>query len=221
MYTTTNIFRHISEFCWSTQEKRTHHTATQNEAAKTRKMWNFHEFSFSFAQINIFSQLSLSLTVLCSAFGVEFLPPFFFFIAPQNILFWLFGHAFFFFPLTTFFISSNNMIYDRRRAKMIQNSPRKRTFRVLSFHVCWLLLFFAGYREEKKGSESSPEKFMVKRAQKSNFIRCCFIRKCLSSDSSEASIRFLSLFLLFCCWAVVTVVDPILTEIFFNFFKAE
>lgn len=165
MYTTTNIFRHISEFCWSTQEKKnTPYSNSERSSQDTKDVkfpWIFILFC---ADQYFFPTLSHSL---CSVLLFwSWVSSSLFFIAPQNILFWLFGHAFFFFPLTTFFISSNNMIYGRRRAKMIQNSPRKRTFRVLSFHVCWLLLFFAGYGEEKKGSESSPEKFMVKRAQK-------------------------------------------------------
>lgn len=104
MYTTTNIFRHISEFCWSTQEKRTHHTATQNEAAKTRKMWNFHEFSFSFAQINIFSQLSLTHCAVCCVLLLElsFFLPFFLHCSTEHFILTLWAR-FFSLPSQLFF----------------------------------------------------------------------------------------------------------------------
>lgn len=168
-----------------------------------------------------FPTLSRTHCAVCSAFGVEFLPPFFFSLLHRTFYSDSLGTLFLFPSHSFFFISSNNMIYGRRRAKMIQNSPRKRTFRVLSFHVCWLLLFFVLAMEKRKRKRISTREIYGEASTKKVILFVgCFIRKCLSSDSSEASIRFLSLFRFFVA-AVVVVVDPILTEIFFNFFKAE
>lgn len=107
------------------------HTEHRSEA-KTRKMWNFHEFSFSFAQINIFSSLSagvkLSVFFFCCCFS--------FFNIILNIL------ALFSSPLSLWFYILQHDIRPNK-AKMIQFRTKKLSSFKLSCMLCrfFLLLF--------------------------------------------------------------------------------
>lgn len=177
---------------------------------------NFH----SLLRRSIFFPNSLSLTVLCSAFlELSFFLPFFH-CSTEHFILTLWARFFLLPPHNFFYILQQHDIRpeksknDTKLASEENFSSFKLSCMLAAAVFCWL------WRREKEANLHQRNLWWSEH-KKSNFIRCCFI---LGNVSLQTLLRhrldFCRSFRFFVD-AFAVVVDPILTEIFFNFFRVE